>query len=83
MKLNKRLVLLEQNMSTSNENFNELSKRVGMQNEEFALKYEKIARTTAENVAKHETQIVKEEMQKKVVVFYNHFLNSELGSRNI
>ncbi|KAL7076081.1 hypothetical protein ACQ4LE_004360, partial [Meloidogyne hapla] len=53
MKLNKRLVLLEQNMSTSNEHLNELTKRVGTQSEEFSAKQEKIAKTTAENVAKH------------------------------
>lgn len=68
MKLNKRLVLLEQNMSTSNEHLNELTKRVGMLNQQngFNEQIEKIVRTTAENVAKHETKKVREEMQLKV-----------------
>ncbi|KAF7634123.1 SUN domain-containing protein [Meloidogyne graminicola] len=68
MKLNKRLVLLEQNMSTSNEHLNELTKRVGMLHQQngFNEQIEKIVRTTAENVAKHETKKVREEMQLKI-----------------
>jgi len=56
MKLNKRISLLEQNFSISNEHLNELNKKT-TKTEEFVAKQEKITKTTSENVAKHEQKV--------------------------
>ena len=56
MKLNKRISLLEQNFSISNEHLNELNKKM-TKTEEFVAKQEKITRTTSESVAKHEQKV--------------------------
>nr|CAD2177841.1 unnamed protein product [Meloidogyne enterolobii] len=63
MKLNKRISLLEQNFSISNEHLNELNKKM-TKTEEFVAKQEKITRTTSESVAKHEQKI--NELQKEL-----------------
>uniref|UniRef100_A0A914M131 SUN domain-containing protein n=1 Tax=Meloidogyne incognita TaxID=6306 RepID=A0A914M131_MELIC len=63
MKLNKRISLLEQNFSISNEHLNELNKKT-TKTEEFIARQEKISKTTSENVAKHEQKI--NELQKEL-----------------
>ena len=64
MKLNKRLSILEQNMSASAEQLMELNKKCSLQTDE-AKQDEKITKT-AEKMAKQESQRVEEEMKQKV-----------------
>ncbi|CAK5102959.1 unnamed protein product [Meloidogyne enterolobii] len=63
MKLNKRISLLEQNFSITTEHLTELNKKA-TKTDEFVAKQEKITRTTAETVAKHEQKI--NELQKEL-----------------
>nr|CAD2206894.1 unnamed protein product [Meloidogyne enterolobii] len=63
MKLNKRISLLEQNFSITTEHLTELNKKA-TKTEEVVARQEKITRTTAENVAKHEQKI--NELQKEL-----------------
>lgn len=64
MKLNKRLSILEQNMSASAEHLMELSRKCSLQTDE--VKQDEKITITAKKLAKQESQRIEEEMKQKV-----------------